>query len=287
MQYYARIDRSCIRPAKDRQVTKRTAAEMDISSSIDNETTHKARSEGATRLNSLVASIYIFRLLFLAVCAAVRIQLDNGRYLVVFKGYPFYEKRAVRKGTAVICSCTRAQCNSYIHVDRDLNVVHEEIHHSHEPTRLIPLSNGRYCRSSNLPQMEFIEMANGKVCLYIDRYTFYQRSPRVWYCTNNVKCRSYTALSPDMRPLRMKIDHCHPPPKLLLNIFMTQRGKERLVYHDYTYYKQSRTRNGFRWGCTKNRWHRCKAYLHLADDLTIVRSNMEHTHSPHGTPLYK
>ncbi|XP_039750850.1 uncharacterized protein LOC120627071 [Pararge aegeria] len=63
-----------------------------------------------------------------------------------------------------------------------------------------------------------------------------------------------------------------------LNIFMTARGKERLVYDNFTYYKQSRTRSGFRWGCTKNRWHRCKAYLHLADDLTIVRSNMVHTH---------
>ncbi|KAL0831844.1 hypothetical protein ABMA28_001374 [Loxostege sticticalis] len=63
-----------------------------------------------------------------------------------------------------------------------------------------------------------------------------------------------------------------------MNIFMTARGKERLVYQNFTYYKQSRTRSGFRWGCTKNRWHRCKAYLHLADDMTIVRSNMEHTH---------
>ncbi|KAL4714688.1 hypothetical protein ACJJTC_012605 [Scirpophaga incertulas] len=68
---------------------------------------------------------------------------------------------------------------------------------------------------------------------------------------------------------------------------MTTRGKERLVYHDYTYYKQSRTRNGFRWGCTKNRWHRCKAYLHLADDMTVVRSNMEHTHDPFVMPVRK
>ncbi|XP_041989160.1 uncharacterized protein LOC121740509 [Aricia agestis] len=59
---------------------------------------------------------------------------------------------------------------------------------------------------------------------------------------------------------------------------MTSRGKERLIFHNFTYYKQSRTRSGFRWGCTKNRWHKCKAYLHLADDLTIVRGNMEHTH---------
>lgn len=68
-----------------------------------------------------------------------------------------------------------------------------------------------------------------------------------------------------------------------VNIFMTNRGKERLVYHNFTYYKQSKTRSGFRWGCTKNRWHRCKAYLHLSDDLTIVRSNMEHTHGPFGS----
>ncbi|KAL0881434.1 hypothetical protein ABMA27_001298 [Loxostege sticticalis] len=70
---------------------------------------------------------------------------------------------------------------------------------------------------------------------------------------------------------------------VLLNIFMTARGKERLVYQNFTYYKQSRTRSGFRWGCTKNRWHRCKAYLHLADDMTIVRSNMEHTHSAYSS----
>ncbi|CAH2040221.1 unnamed protein product, partial [Iphiclides podalirius] len=58
---------------------------------------------------------------------------------------------------------------------------------------------------------------------------------------------------------------------------MTARGKERLVFHDFTYYKQSRTKSGFRWGCTKNRWHKCKAYLHLADDLTIVRTNFIYT----------
>lgn len=68
---------------------------------------------------------------------------------------------------------------------------------------------------------------------------------------------------------------------------MTSRGKERLIYCDYTYYKQSRTKSGFRWGCTKNRWHKCKAYLHLADDMTIVRSNMQHTHSPFSTPVKK
>ncbi|VVC90602.1 unnamed protein product, partial [Leptidea sinapis] len=63
-----------------------------------------------------------------------------------------------------------------------------------------------------------------------------------------------------------------------VNIFMTSRGKERLIYENFSYYKQSRTRNGFRWGCTKNRWHRCRAYLHLSDDMMIVRSNTDHTH---------
>lgn len=72
-----------------------------------------------------------------------------------------------------------------------------------------------------------------------------------------------------------------------VNIFMTARGKERLVLRNFTYYKQSRTKSGFRWGCTKNRWHKCKAFLHLSDDMSIVRSNLVHTHNPFGLPLRK
>ncbi|XP_028174374.1 uncharacterized protein LOC114362985 [Ostrinia furnacalis] len=84
---------------------------------------------------------------------------------------------------------------------------------------------------------------------------------------------------PQSPPSYLPYDALREICQTLVNIFMTARGKERLIYHNYTYYKQQRTRSGFRWGCTKNRWHKCKAYLHLADDMTIVRCNLNHTHS--------
>ncbi|CAH2085786.1 unnamed protein product [Euphydryas editha] len=111
--------------------------------------------------------------------------------------------------------------------------------------------------------LEFVPSNRGKGTILIYKghtYSHFHTKTR-WYCSRRLKgCRARLQTTTEV------------------NIFMTARGKERLIYHDFTYYKQTRTRNGFRWGCTKNRWHKCKAYLHLADDLTVVRSNMEHTH---------
>ncbi|CAG9136543.1 unnamed protein product [Plutella xylostella] len=130
-----------------------------------------------------------------------------------------------------------------------------------------------------------VALISGKTGLLVDGYPYYRRDriKRVlhealyrWCCTKR-GCKAYAhVIERDFRVLYVS-----------MNIFMTSRGKERLVYHNYTYYKQSRTKTGFRWGCTKNRWHRCRAYLHLMDDMTIARSNLEHTHTPFGTPIEK
>lgn len=168
--------------------------------------------------------------------------------------------------------CTRRACPVYIHLDEEMNLIHPPSReHRHPTIRLHRTAVGTYVKIQHdvLINDSFINPTYFQSNIDIFRDGFRKKTfiKKRFFCS-----RKNLSIKQSIDKISTLIL------SFPVNIFMTTRGKERLIYRNFTYYKQSRTRNGFRWGCTKNRWHRCKAYLHLSDDLIIVRSNMQHTH---------
>ncbi|KAF9404618.1 hypothetical protein HW555_014248 [Spodoptera exigua] len=179
----------------------------------------------------------------------------SGRINLRLNNFTFY-KHLKARSNAHRWSCTaygsKWKCKAHLIITDRLEVLKANIFHSHPPS----LKKEMKGPVPKLMKKEGKQDTQNNSNISIDE--------------------NYSALTPFQNYLAAH--------SVFVNIFMTTRGKERLIFNDYTYYKQSRTKCGFRWGCTKNRWHKCKAYLHLSDDMTIVRSNMDHTHTPFSTP---
>ncbi|PZC74417.1 hypothetical protein B5X24_HaOG207894 [Helicoverpa armigera] len=48
----------------------------------------------------------------------------------------------------------------------------------------------------------------------------------------------------------------------------------------YTYYQHKILRDGFRWSCTQMGSRSCRGFLHVTNDMFVVRAFTEHTHPP-------
>ncbi|KAF9796479.1 hypothetical protein SFRURICE_014650, partial [Spodoptera frugiperda] len=169
---------------------------------------------------------------------------------------------------------------------------------------------------SSIQGVEFYLRPSGRINLRLNNFTFYKHlkarsNAHRWSCTaygSKWKCKAHLIITDRLEVLKANILHSHPPslkkeikgpvPKLVKKEGKQDTQNNSIInidehypaltpFQNYLAAHSSRTKCGFRWGCTKNRWHKCKAYLHLADDMTIVRSNMDHTHTPFATPVRK
>lgn len=57
-------------------------------------------------------------------------------------------------------------------------------------------------------------------------------------------------------------------------------GKNLLMLNGYTYYQHKILRDGFRWSCTQMGSRSCRGYLHVTNDMMVVRAHVDHTHPP-------
>ena len=59
-----------------------------------------------------------------------------------------------------------------------------------------------------------------------------------------------------------------------------RNGKDLLMLHGYTYYQHKILRDGFRWSCTQMGSRSCRGFLHVTNDMFVVRAFTQHTHPP-------
>ncbi|VVC90600.1 unnamed protein product [Leptidea sinapis] len=59
-----------------------------------------------------------------------------------------------------------------------------------------------------------------------------------------------------------------------------RNGKNLLMLNGYTYYQHKHLRDGFRWSCTQMGSRSCRGFLHVTDEMLVVRAFIEHTHPP-------
>ncbi|XP_030030942.2 uncharacterized protein LOC115447839 [Manduca sexta] len=59
-----------------------------------------------------------------------------------------------------------------------------------------------------------------------------------------------------------------------------RNGKDLLMLNGYTYYQHKLLRDGFRWSCTQMGSRSCRGFLHVTNEMLVVRAHTEHTHPP-------
>lgn len=59
-----------------------------------------------------------------------------------------------------------------------------------------------------------------------------------------------------------------------------RNGKDLLMLEGYTYYQHKILRDGFRWSCTQMGSRSCRGFLHVTNDMFVVRAFTQHTHPP-------
>ncbi|CAB3250315.1 unnamed protein product [Arctia plantaginis] len=59
-----------------------------------------------------------------------------------------------------------------------------------------------------------------------------------------------------------------------------RNGKDLLMLNGYTYYQHKILRDGFRWSCTQMGSRSCRGFLHVTNEMMVVRAFTEHTHPP-------
>lgn len=59
-----------------------------------------------------------------------------------------------------------------------------------------------------------------------------------------------------------------------------RNGKDLLMLDGYTYYQHKILRDGFRWSCTQMGSRSCRGFLHVTNDMFVVRAFTQHTHPP-------
>lgn len=67
---------------------------------------------------------------------------------------------------------------------------------------------------------------------------------------------------------------------ILATFICTTNNRTQVLLHDFTYCKQKALRIGVRWQCTQHTSRKCSAFLILDSNSYIIKSNLDHTHSP-------
>ncbi|XP_069357551.1 uncharacterized protein [Maniola hyperantus] len=75
------------------------------------------------------------------------IEMVNGKPLLLLNRYTYYHKNLMKNGILRRYCCNRANCNIYLHVDRELRVVYVGgLTHNHPPRKLMRTVGGKYIR---------------------------------------------------------------------------------------------------------------------------------------------
>ncbi|XP_028026165.1 uncharacterized protein LOC114239931 isoform X2 [Bombyx mandarina] len=59
-----------------------------------------------------------------------------------------------------------------------------------------------------------------------------------------------------------------------------RNGKNLLMLNGYTYYQHKVLKDGYRWSCTQMGSRSCRGFLHVTNDMLVIRAQTEHTHPP-------
>ncbi|CAG9580026.1 unnamed protein product [Danaus chrysippus] len=57
-------------------------------------------------------------------------------------------------------------------------------------------------------------------------------------------------------------------------------GKDLLMLNGYTYYQHKLLKDGYRWSCTQMGSRSCRGFLHVTNDMLVIRAQTDHTHPP-------
>ncbi|GBP52273.1 hypothetical protein EVAR_9185_1 [Eumeta japonica] len=60
----------------------------------------------------------------------------------------------------------------------------------------------------------------------------------------------------------------------------SRRGQMLMLFQSYTYYKRSRTRQGWRWDCSTHNSKDCRAKIYTNEENDITEITGNHTHEP-------
>ncbi|KOB51912.1 Uncharacterized protein OBRU01_26907, partial [Operophtera brumata] len=135
----------------------------------------------------------------------------------------------------------------------------------------------------------------------IGEFTYYKTSVRIkdvlasyrYVCSRykRMRCKAYAHVSHDGFIKKIVDQHNHAPTKYLQTstaqyITLTS-GARLLMINEYTYFKHSALAShngagvgGYRYNCSCSKRRKCKAYVHVTTDNTIIKCRYTHTHLP-------
>ncbi|GBP52262.1 hypothetical protein EVAR_9173_1 [Eumeta japonica] len=151
--------------------------------------------------------------------AAKIIRLTNGKTLLMVDGYTFSFSNRNKNYERWLCSGKIAnRCRAYINVSQDKELINLSPYaHTHGPPKYLKTRGGEYIKIRSL---KVIRLANGKILLMVDGYTFsfsnYCKDSQRWYCSgkNANRCRVFICVNDRMQMVKIASRaHTHQPPK--------------------------------------------------------------------------
>ncbi|XP_045515778.1 protein tramtrack, beta isoform-like isoform X2 [Pieris brassicae] len=138
----------------------------------------------------------------------------------------------------------------------------------------------------------FMESQSGRTIMQYDEYHYRKASEsrygERWICASTKKCAAYVTLNDSNEILTNSVCHDHPPTRQELKhetddsdtavVITSRKGKEMLLFRNYTYRRQYVKGNKSRWVCStlKN----CRAAVFTDSNNVIVSIQDKHEHDP-------
>ncbi|KOB67641.1 Uncharacterized protein OBRU01_19449 [Operophtera brumata] len=193
------------------------------------------------------------------------INLERGSKLLIYEGYSFARNGMFRKGgDRYTCSSRQSmKCKATVHVDKDGNIVSAASYHTHDPTKYIRVSGGRY--------IKYINLERGTKLLMYQGYSFAKngigrKGGERYTCSSRLtmKCKAI-----------VRVDRYG-------TIYITlERGSKLLMYQGYSFAKNGMFRKSCeRYICSSRISMKCKAIVRVGKDGNIVSAVADHNHDP-------
>ncbi|KAJ0177664.1 hypothetical protein K1T71_006537 [Dendrolimus kikuchii] len=238
------------------------------------------------------------------------VTLATGKTLLIVNGYTFNKGVRNKNGTVWFCNePNQTKCNVYLHVNDKYEVVLMDNVHTHEPilcrnyesydSTIEWLDEGmnkkykfKVIEKANNSDTNFVVSRKGKTILQYNGHT-YRRAYRNkignrWICSKNKNCNAYIYTDDDSQVLDAYEEHFH---KQFLRhqdvgsdendsavVITSRKGKEMLLFRQYTYRKQYNKRDRARWVCStlKN----CRGCVFTDKNNVIISVFENHCHDP-------
>ncbi|CAH3926542.1 unnamed protein product [Pieris brassicae] len=222
--------------------------------------------------------------------------MSSGNKVLIINGHTFRREVSVNGATSRWC-CNEPndkKCDVYAHINEKFELVCLINAHNHEPT----LCQER-CYDSAPEYLEddhdvilFMESQSGRTIMQYDEYHYRKASEsrygERWICASTKKCAAYVTLNDSNEILTNSVCHDHPPTRQELKhetddsdtavVITSRKGKEMLLFRNYTYRRQYVKGNKSRWVCStlKN----CRAAVFTDSNNVIVSIQDKHEHDP-------